>query len=367
MKKVLAILVVCLMIFAMTACSMTEDTSTAAGSKSAAAETSAATSQAASSGSVESAVESSVASVDAQSNVTKGENLTFIVVPKCVHEWFDAVTYGANEAAEALNKQLGINIKIDYRAPASADITAQNSVLEQAAATNPDGIVLDPVDYDGSKQIIQEIQEKGIPVILFDARVPGSGLSAVGNDFTEQATLEANDLAKRIGEKGKVAIMHGVPTAANHSERYEALKVALAKYPNIQVIEAGPDQDNYQTAQQLAAATMAANPDLKGFLCVDASGPIGISAAIEEAGKQGEVTFVGAENLLQILQYIKDGTMCCSYSTKPQMQGAQAVMLLLEAHMGMEIPQFVDTGILYIDQSNVDDWIKIAQASKQAD
>jgi len=327
MKKVVAFLLAGLMVLALAACSAPAAQSNAEGAKT-------------------------------------GKDLTFVIVPKCVHEWFDAVTYGANQEAAALSKSLGVNVKIDYRAPATADITAQNAVLEQAAATNPDGIVLDPLDYEGSKQVITEIQKKGIPVMLFDARVPGSGLSAVGNDFAEQATLEANDLAKRLGEKGKVAIMHGVPTAANHSERYETFKKVLANYPNIQVIEAGPSQDNYQTAQQSAAAVIAANPDLAGFLCVDASGPIGISAAIEEAGKQGKITFVGAENLLQILQYVKNGTMVASYSTKPQMQGALAVLMLYQAHLGQEVPQFVDTGILYIDKTNVDEWIKIAEAGK---
>ena len=338
MKKALVILLIAAMAIGLVACSTPADNSANTGN-------------------------SAAASSGTEANAA--EDLTFIIIPKCVHEWFDAVTYGAKQEAEALSAQLGITVTIDYRAPASADINEQNTVMEQAAATNPDGIILDPLDYSGSKQIIDEIQARGIPVILFDARVPGSGLAAVGNDFTEQATLEARDLVERIGETGKIAIMHGVPTAANHSERYETFKRVLAEYPNIEVIEAGAEMDNYQKAQELASAVMAANPDLKGFLTVDASGPIGISAAIEEAGKQGEITFVGAENLLQILQYIKNGTMVCSYSTKPQAQGALAVLTLFQAHMGMEMPQFVDTGILYIDSSNVDEWIAIAEAAKQ--
>ena len=48
--------------------------------------------------------------------------------------------------------------------------------------------MLDPVDYDGSADIIKEIQDRDIPVILFDAPTPeGSGLTSVGNDFAEQA------------------------------------------------------------------------------------------------------------------------------------------------------------------------------------
>lgn len=290
-----------------------------------------------------------------------GEELNFVIIPKCVHEWFEAVNYGALEEAEALSETYGIKINIDYRAPGAAEITQQNSVLEQVAATKPDGIAIDPIDYEGSKQIIDEIQAQGIPVILFDAAVEGSGLTAVGNDFAEQAEMEAEKLAELLDGKGQVALMHGVTTSPNHCERYDTFKEVLANYPDIEVIDGGVSQDNIETAQQQAAATIAANPDLAGYLCVDASGPIGIAAAIEEAGKQEQITFVGAENLLQILEYIKNGTIACSYSTKPQMQGSLCVLTLLQASMGQEMPQFVDTGILYIDSENVDEWIEIAK------
>ena len=287
------------------------------------------------------------------------EGLNFVIIPKCVHEWFDAVNQGAQEQAAVLSEQLGVPVTVDYRAPSAADVTEQNTILEQAAATHPDGIAIDPVDYEGSKSVIEEIQAMGIPVMLFDAVVEGSGLSSVGNSFADQATLEAEKLVELLGGEGKVAVMHGVTTSPTHIERYEAHMAVLEQYPGIEIIDGGASSDDVQTAQQQAAAVIAANPDLAGYLCCDGAAPIGISAAIEEAGKTDQITFVGAENLAQILQYIKNGTITCSYSTKPQMQGSMTVLMLWEMSLGQEIPDFVDTGILYIDQDNVDEWIEI--------
>ena len=272
-------------------------------------------------------------------NVYAADDLNFVIIPKCVHEWFDAVNQGAQSQADTLSEQLGKNVNVDYRAPSTADVTEQNTILEQSAATKPDGIA--------------------IPVMLFDAVVEDSGLSSVGNDFKQQAEMEAEKLVELLDGKGKVAVMHGVTTSATHIERYEGHMQVLEKYPDIEVIDGGASSDDVQTAQQQAAAVIAANPDLDGYLCVDGAAPIGISAAIEEAGKAGEITFVGAENLAQILQYIKDGTMVCSYSTMPQMQGSMATLMLWEMSCGQDIPNFVDTGILYIDQNNVDEWIEI--------
>ncbi|MDO5344661.1 MAG: substrate-binding domain-containing protein [Lachnospiraceae bacterium] len=287
------------------------------------------------------------------------EDMTFVIVPKCVHAWFDEVNKGAVKEAEALSEAIGANITIDYRAPQSADVAEQNTTLEQAAATHPDGIALDPVDYEGSKAVIEEIQAQGIPVILFDAPSPeGSGLTSVGNDFSEQASLAAEALAELIGEEGKVAVMQGAPSAPNHAERYQAHLDTLAQYPNIEVIDGGIDNDNIEEAQSQAAAILAANPDLKGFLNCDACGS-GVAAAIEEAGKAGEVKFVSMDNLIEILNYVKSGTITATSSTMPQEQGAFSVLTLFQASMGMTIPKSVDTGIAYIDETNIDEWIAI--------
>ena len=287
------------------------------------------------------------------------KDLSFVIVPKVVHAWFDEVNKGAKLQADALAKQLGVKVEIVYLAPQSADVAEQNTILEQAAATRPSGIALDPLDYAGNQAVISEIRARGIPVVIFDAPAPeNSDLTSVGNDFSEQARLASDALAKLIGEKGKVAVMQGVPTAPNHVERYQAHLAALAKYPGITVIDGGIDNDSIEEAQTQAAAVMAANPDLVGYLNCDATGS-GLAAAIEEAGKQGQVKFVSMDNLIEILNYVKSGTITATSSTIPQMQGSMAVLMMWQASIGMEIPKVVDTGIAYIDQSNIDEWIKL--------
>lgn len=286
-------------------------------------------------------------------------DMTFVIVPKVVHAWFDEVNKGAQKEAALLSEQLGVTITVDYRAPQNADVAEQNTILEQAAATRPDGIALDPLDYAGNKAVIDEIQALGIPVILFDAPAPeGSNLTSIGNDFSEQAALAAHKLAELIDGEGKVAVMQGVPTAPNHAERYQAHLDALAEYPGIEVVDGGIDNDSIEEAQSQAAAVMAANPDLKGYLNVDATGS-GLAAAVEEAGRVGEVTVVTMDNLIEILNYVKSGTITATSSTMPQEQGAFSVLTLFQAAIGGSIPKVVDTGIAYIDSSNIDEWIEI--------
>ena len=302
----------------------------------------------------EAPAEEAAAEEGSEAAATEAKDMTFVIVPKCVHAWFDQVNIGAMKEADLLSKQTGKKVTIDYRAPETADVTAQNSVLEQAAATHPDGIALDPVDYEGSKAVIDEIQAQGIQIMIFDAEAPeGSGLSCVGNDFTEQATLAADKLAELIGEEGKVAVMQGAPAAPNHAQRYQAHLDALAKYPNIEVVDGGIDNDSIETAKSQAAAVLAANPDLKGFLNCDAGGS-GIAAAVEEAGKAGEVLIV-SQDIVDNLDYVP-GTIQGISSTLPQMQGAYSVLLMWQGANGMDVPAVIDTGIAFIDETNIEQW-----------
>ena len=57
------------------------------------------------------------------------EDLTFIMIPNCVHPWYDQVNMGAQQQAEVLSKMYGANITVDYRAPQLADVAEENSVL----------------------------------------------------------------------------------------------------------------------------------------------------------------------------------------------------------------------------------------------
>ena len=191
-------------------------------------------------------------------------------------------------------------------------------------------------------------------MLVFDAPSTNPNVCSVGNDFAEQGAMAARRLVQRIGGAGKVAVMQGVPTAPNHRERYRAQLRVLHEHPDITVIDGGVDHDDIPTARQQALAALAAHPDLKGYLCCDASGPIGIAAAIREAGRVGKVTFVSMDGIEPILREIKAGVIDASAATIPDLQGSMAVLMLWQAAQGLRIPQKIDTGIDLITADNVD-------------
>ena len=286
--------------------------------------------------------------------------LRFVIVPKVAHPWFDEVHKGARIQAGILSSRLGVDIIIDYMPPVSADIVEQDAMLERAAETRPAGIAVDPVDAVGNIAAINRIREQGIPLVVFDSPAPDPAITSIGNDFFRQGTIAAERLAALIGGAGKVAVMRGYPTAPNHRQRYDAQLAALANHPGITVVDGGCDNDDIETALEQASAVLAQHADLRGYLCCDASGPIGIAAAIKRAGKTGVVTVVGMDSIRPILEAIKEGLIDSSSATIPVMQGSMSILMLWQASIGVRIPQVIDTGIEVITQENVDHYLAAA-------
>ena len=283
--------------------------------------------------------------------------LRFIIVPKVSHPWFDEVNKGAQAQAEILSRELGVEVVVDYRPPSVADVVEQNAILEKAASSRPSGIAVDPVDAVGYMTALDRFRDQGIPVVLFDSPSPDARMTSVGNDFSQQGAIAAERLAKLIGYAGKVAVMQGYPTAPNHKERYEAQLAVLGKYPNIIVVDGGIDNDDIETARQQASAVLESHPDLSGYLCCDASGPIGIASAIKDAGRASKVKVVSMDGIKPILDAIKEGVIESSSATIPKMQGSMAILMLWQASLGVQIPRAIDTGIAVITQENVDRYL----------
>jgi len=279
--------------------------------------------------------------------------LRFIIVPKVAHPWFEEVNRGAQAEARILSRALGVEIVIDYMPPSVAGVAEQNAMLEKAAGGQPSGIAVDPVDAISHMAAIRHIRDRGIPVVLFDSPSPDASITSIGNNYSQQGVIAAERLVRLIGYAGKVAVMQGYPTAPNHKERYESQLAVLRRYPDINVVDGGIDNDDIATAREQASAVLELHPDLSGYLCCDAAGPIGIANAIKEAGRTGRVKVVSMDGIKPILDAIKEGVIDSSSATIPRMQGSMAILMLWQASLGVQLPQAIDTGIDVITQENV--------------
>jgi ribose transport system substrate-binding protein len=225
-------------------------------------------------------------------------------------------------------------------------VELQAQILQEAIRSRPSGIMIDLLDAPRLRPLLEQARRQGIPVNLFDSEPPdGLPLTSIGNDFCQQARIASQRLVERLGGKGEVAIMQGVPTAPNHAIRVRCHQEVFARHPGIKVVATPIDQDSIAVAQQQALATMRLHPQLRGWVVADAGGGIGIGRALQTLGRTGQVQVVGIDDLPEMIQLIRAGVVDSTSATKPRAQGYWAVVNLWQQGLAAPPIERIDTGI----------------------
>lgn len=289
------------------------------------------------------------------------------VVVCCIDtiEYWNAHRYAWKKAGELYN------VKTDWQGMAGDDVTEMVTLFDNVAAKNPAGIVVLGWD-EGLAPSIDNAEANGIPVVTFSGDVVTSKRETwVGSDQHDLGYIGGTKYAESIGGNGKVAILT-YPGKGLFDGRQEGFEDAFAEYPGIEVVAVGNTQTDEAVAVQAAKDILTANPDLTGFVCCDATGPMGAATAIEEAGLTGKVDVLGLDRDTAMLQRIKEGTITGSVVQDDATMLYWALTVLITAKYydptallttdnkaaGAKLtPNKISCAINYIDQSNVDYYI----------
>lgn len=273
------------------------------------------------------------------------KKLSFVFIPKVIHPWYDVVEQGA-KAAVADFKKRGIDIEVKFDAPPVADISKHMGVIEANISAAPDGLAISSLDPATDAQLVNDAINAGLNVITFDTDAPASNrICYVGHDGDFQDGYDLGMfLAEKIGEKGKVGILAGSLSAANHVNRVKGFKEAMKKFPGIEVVFERPDNDDMQKAVELTENALQANSDLVGIFGCNASNPIGAARAIKSAGLAGKVHIVGMDDLEETLQLVQEGVIDATKAQRQWDIGYWGVVYLVAMNENHTVPAKHDTG-----------------------
>jgi len=99
---------------------------------------------------------------------TSGDNLTYILVSHAPDSdsWWNTVKNGIALAGT----QMGVTV--EYRNPPTGDLADMARIIEQAAASQPDGIITTLADFDVLSGPIRAAVDQGIDVIIMNSGTP---------------------------------------------------------------------------------------------------------------------------------------------------------------------------------------------------
>jgi len=252
----------------------------------------------------------------------EGEKYVLVSHAPDSDSWWNTIKNGIALAGEQ------VGVEVEYRNPPTGDIADMARIIEQAAASNPDGIITTLADFDVLKGPIQAAVDQGIDVIIMNsgtaeqAREVGA-LMYVGQPEFE-AGLAAGIRAKGDGVTSFLCVNHAIqqPIVGERCRGFaEGLGVELGE----SMMDSGTDPAEIKNK---VLAYLSANPDTNGILTL---GPVSADptiAALKENGMAGDIYFGTFDLGAEIVKGIKEGPIQWGIDQQPFLQAYLPVVIL---------------------------------------
>jgi len=278
--------------------------------------------------------------------------LRFAVIPKSLDiPVFNYAKIGAERKA----KELG-NVDILWNAPATADQLKQKEILESAITQKVDGIAISCTNGDFLTETINKAVDAGIPVVTWDSDAPKSKRAAFyGVDDLASGRIMGEEAVRLLNGKGTVAIITSMG-ATNLQRRLDGMKEALAKAPDIKIVETFDiHEDSVRTVELIAAGTKR-YPDLSAWLSTG-GWPVftrNATAPVDPA----KTKFISFDTIQPALDLLREGKVTVLLGQKYFGWGSEPVQILYDMKHGKNpTSPVIDSGFDVVTKQNVDDYV----------
>ena len=174
-----------------------------------------------------------------------------------------------------------------------------------------DGVAVVALDHPRVREAINGLVERGVAVVTLVSDVPSSKrVHYAGIDNSSAGRTAATLMGRFLGgKKGKVGLIAGSLSLRDHIERRFGFEQVLAQeFPHLAILPVLESRDDWQRVEKVTAEMLATHADLIGIYNVGA-GARGIVAALENAGRQKQVTYIAHELTDHTRRALVDGTI----------------------------------------------------------
>ena len=252
----------------------------------------------------------------------EGERFVLISHAPDSDSWWNTIKNAIQVAGDQMD------VTVEYRNPPTGDLADMARIVEQAAASGPDGIIVTIADFDVLQGPITSAVDQGIPVITINSGTQEQSealgaLMHVGQpEYT--AGLEAGKRAARAGVTSFLCVNHYATNPAS-VERCRGFADAIGADLSSSMIDSGQDPAEIKNK---VLAYLTANPDTGAVLTLGPTSAHPTLAALDEIGMSGEIYFGTFDLSGEIAEAIKADVIAFGIDQQPFLQGYMPVVIL---------------------------------------
>ena len=259
----------------------------------------------------------------------KEKQKTIAIVPWSMAETF-AVDF-SHAAEEQIEDRGWKAVIVDPK----GDWGSEYTIIENLITQQVDGIIYTAIDADGANDIVKKAQEAGIPIVGYDCLASdGTEDAAVRYDDYKGGQMAAEQAMEALeGKKdAKIVVFEDDPSIASSTLRVNGFVEFLAEnYPDVEVV-LNRTQDKTSDGCYIWATDMiTAHPETDAIFCYWAECAMATYNALQDAGNT-RTKIIGYDATEEQQETMKkdgeDGQLYASPGMSPSKMATQCIVLM---------------------------------------
>jgi ribose transport system substrate-binding protein len=229
-----------------------------------------------------------------------------VAIPTATHAFTGGIVWWANQAKkelEAANPNLKIIVKTAGSAPDQA-----NQLQDMLVVNKINALVIFPLESASLTQPVSQLKNKGVYITVVDRGLTNASAqnAYVAGDNTAFGKLPAEYLAKRLGGKGNIVVLRGMPSTLDN-ERVDAFNAVMRANPGIKILDTKYGNWNRDDAFKVMQDYLTRFKHIDAVWAADDDMAIGVLKAIEQAKRTDIKEVFGGAGAKTAVKKIIDG------------------------------------------------------------
>lgn len=241
-----------------------------------------------------------------------------LIISTLNNPFFVTLKDGAQAKADELGYEL---VVLDSQNDSSKEL----SNMEDLVTKGMNVILINPTDSDAVANAIKIANENNIPVITLDRGANGGEVVChIASDNVAGGKMAGDFIAERLGSKGKVVELEGLPGTSAARDRGEGFNQAIGA-TEIEVVAKQPADFDRTKGLTVMENILQAQSEIDAVFAHNDEMALGAYQAIEASGR--DIMVVGFDAVDDAVMSVNEGKMAATVAQQPDEIGSRGVFV----------------------------------------
>ncbi len=219
-------------------------------------------------------------------------------------------------------------------------VEEQLKAIDELLEMEINGIAIAPYNDERIRVHINDLYDRGIPVVTFNTDIENSKrLAYVGSNYTKSGATAAGLMHLMTGEEVNIGIITGSSNILCHTERIAGFREALESYADhINIVDIVENHDDEKISHTKTLQLLRAHPEINALFFA-AGGVHGGCQAVTDLGLAEKLCIISYDLVPTTRALLEDNVVSATICQQPKTQGSKPLSLLFAYLTTGELPE----------------------------